>query len=253
VISGSDELVMPSAESTLPDPGPVERSASPETEQPAQEPVEEVAEPASEPEAGRTDPSAEDPGVEELPADASVSSQPQPLEPDEILLSVLADARPHDSPSVKKMAASVDKPTVETAQTFLQELKSIWKDDGRNGGIELSEVRLSKEFWDGLDKMSSDMDESVEEQDRKIALSTEAAAGVGISMTAGFVSWALRAGSMAASFLTSMPTWKNFDPMPILGADEKKRQGAAEGGDQSGENEQGDEEEEHLDRMFGRD
>lgn len=54
-------------------------------------------------------------------------------------------------------------------------------------------------------------------------LSAEAAAGVSTSLTAGFVSWALRAGSMAASFLALMPMWRHFDPMPVLSADEKDR------------------------------
>ena len=54
--------------------------------------------------------------------------------------------------------------------------------------------------------------------------SAEAAAGISLSLTAGFVSWALRAGSMAASFLAAMPTWRNFDPMPVLAADDKKKQ-----------------------------
>ena len=52
-------------------------------------------------------------------------------------------------------------------------------------------------------------------------VAAEAAAGVGISLTAGFVSWALRAGSMAASFLAAMPTWRHFDPMPVLAQDDE--------------------------------
>ena len=98
--------------------------------------------------------------------------------------------------------------------------------------------------WTGC---RTDMDESVEEQHRKVVLSTEAAAGVGISMTAGFVSWALRAGSMAASFLTAMPTWRHFDPMPILGADEKAQQDAA-----TGEAEDDDERSKAVDDLFER-
>ena len=112
---------------------------------------------------------------------------------------------------------------METAQTFLQELKSFWQDDSTTASVEMSEVRFSQEFWNGLDKMANDLDESVEEQDRQMQLSAEAAAGVGISLTAGFVSWALRAGSMAASFLAAMPTWRHFDPMPVLAEDKGRK------------------------------
>ena len=68
--------------------------------------------------------------------------------------------------------------------------------------------------------MADDIDEAVRRDESKTQLSAEAAAGVGISLTAGFVGWALRAGSMAASFLAAMPTWRNFDPMPVLVADD---------------------------------
>ena len=67
------------------------------------------------------------------------------------------------------------------------------------------------------------MDEFIEDEQKTLKLKAEAAAGVGITLTAGFVSWALRAGALATSFLASMPAWRQFDPMPILGADEDSR------------------------------
>jgi hypothetical protein len=29
--------------------------------------------------------------------------------------------------------------------------------------------------------------------------------------------WLLRSGSLLASFLVSMPAWRRFDPLPVLG------------------------------------
>ena len=149
----------------------------------------------------------------------------EPLAPDEIYLTVINDIRP-DRSGVENDPTGVEKPTEEAAQTFLQELKSFWKEDSTQNSLELSEGRFSQEFWDDLDQMEQDMEESVEEQEKKDQLSAEAAAGVGISLTAGFVSWALRAGSMAASFLAAMPTWRHFDPMPVLAEDRKRNQAA---------------------------
>ena len=125
-------------------------------EQPVEEPLEEALATASEPGAGRTDPSAAEPGVDESPTDDSGSTQPelQPLELDETFLSILADPRPNDRPVVAKAAPVVVKPTAVTAQTFLQELKSFWKEDSTRSSIEMSELKLSKDFWDGLDRMS---------------------------------------------------------------------------------------------------
>ena len=44
----------------------------------------------------------------------------------------------------------------------------------------------------------------------------DAAAGTGITLTAGFVAWLLRGGSLLASLMGSMPLWKGFDPLPVL-------------------------------------
>jgi VCBS repeat-containing protein len=225
VIAGAAEAVPPPVDAPpVPEPEPIERVAPPpETEDPVEPPAEADPAPESAPLAAATDPSIAEPESEDPPASALSSRFPEPLEPDEIFLEILNDSRPNDVPTVKQTAV-VAKPTAETAQTFLQELKSFWKEDSTTTSIEMSEVHFSKEFWNGLDKMAQDLDESIETEDKKHQLSAEAAAGVGISLTAGFVSWAMRAGSMAASLLAAMPTWRHFDPMPVLAADDKKKQ-----------------------------
>ncbi len=147
---------------------------------------------------------------------------PEALVADDIFLSVLSE-RPS---AIKSIDAP--KPTVEMTQTFLQELTSFWKDDGLTV-TELSEtslseiVRHSPEFLDDLNKMRQDLDQSAETQQIKQELSAEAVTGVSMTITAGFVSWALRGGSLFASFLTAMPAWRSLDVMPILAADEKSR------------------------------
>ena len=45
--------------------------------------------------------------------------------------------------------------------------------------------------------------------------------GSTLVLSAGYLSWALRAGSMLASLVATMPTWTGFDPLPVLAA--KKR------------------------------
>jgi hypothetical protein len=114
----------------------------------------------------------------------------------------------------------------------------------------MSEVRFGQEFWSGLDKMADDLDESAEEQDKKMQLSAEAAAGVGISLTAGFVSWALRAGAMASSFLASMPAWRQFDPMPVLMEDKGRKDKAVSDAEEELPDENG--EDTNVDDLFER-
>ncbi|MCA9065655.1 MAG: cadherin domain-containing protein, partial [Planctomycetaceae bacterium] len=43
---------------------------------------------------------------------------------------------------------------------------------------------------------------------------------VSTSMTVGYVIWLLRGGSLLTAFLSSLPAWQSFDPLPILEAGE---------------------------------
>nr|MDJ0741089.1 VCBS domain-containing protein [Gammaproteobacteria bacterium] len=169
----------------------------------------------------------------------------QPLPSDEVLLSVLGDRDNNQS-----QAAST-KPSVEQARTFVQELKAIWTEQPELAPPALQNVTQSEAFWIDVDEMLNDFDEDAEKQQRLEKIGAEAAAGVGVSLTAGFVSWALRAGSMAASFLAAMPTWRSFDPMPVLAADdEKKRRTVGDAADDDDDAEEQDDAK--VDRMFDR-
>jgi hypothetical protein len=41
-------------------------------------------------------------------------------------------------------------------------------------------------------------------------------------VTTGVMSWILRAGSLLGGFLSVIPLWRQFDPLPILVQDEEK-------------------------------
>lgn len=49
-------------------------------------------------------------------------------------------------------------------------------------------------------------------------LSVHIIAGTSLTLSAGFVAWVLRGGSLLASFMSTLPLWKGFDPLPILAA-----------------------------------
>lgn len=65
--------------------------------------------------------------------------------------------------------------------------------------------------------MSRDLEEAMEDSNARHRLEVEAMAGVSISLSAGFVSWILRTGTLPGSFLSVAPLWKQLDPLPILG------------------------------------
>ena len=115
----------------------------------------------------------------------------------------------------------------EQSQTFLEELTSIWVDNGIQTEtiLPLSSTvadisSRSPEFLDDLDKMQQDLDASAEQNQIIQDLNVGTVAGVGITGAAIFVSWLLRGGSLLASLLTAMPAWRSLDVLPILTASE---------------------------------
>ncbi len=42
-------------------------------------------------------------------------------------------------------------------------------------------------------------------------------------LTVGYISWILRGGALAATLLSTMPMWRQFDPLPLLAARKKRR------------------------------
>ncbi len=176
------------------------------------------------------------------------SSARSPIFPGEIVLSVMHERNTNGNSS----DLSAVKPSVESARTFIQELHSFWVAEQPEVAAPPQFLGQSESFWVDLDKMRVDMSDDAEEVDQKLQLNAEAAAGLGISLTAGFVSWALRAGSMVASFLAAMPTWRNFDPMPVLGADEARQKAAASDSDKTLKDADENEEDAKVDAMFDR-
>jgi hypothetical protein len=60
---------------------------------------------------------------------------------------------------------------------------------------------------------------------RSGAVQAETAVAV---LGAGFVWWSLRAAGLLATVLASAPVWRHLDPIPILGGDERERDGEDE-------------------------
>jgi hypothetical protein len=88
----------------------------------------------------------------------------------------------------------------------------------------LQNVNLDNElFWEALDTMKRQMSGMDDSEQAQAVFMTQIAAGTGILLSAGYVSWILRGGALAAMLLSSMPTWAGFDPLPLLAARKKKK------------------------------
>ena len=74
-----------------------------------------------------------------------------------------------------------------------------------------------------LDEFARSFDEDVAAQGALEELVTQAFRVGAIALTAGFVTWLLRAAAMTVAFASSAPLWVRFDPLPILGFKRKKK------------------------------
>ena len=77
-----------------------------------------------------------------------------------------------------------------------------------------------------LTRLADDLERVMQERENQTRLFGRVTTLSGMALSAGFVAWILRSGSLLASFLVSMPAWRHFDPLPVLGLggqDRRKR------------------------------
>jgi hypothetical protein len=71
------------------------------------------------------------------------------------------------------------------------------------------------EFWNRLETIRKQMS-APEVVAEATPVNIKVILGTGAGLTAGFVSWILRAGSLMASFMSTVPLLRRFDPLPIM-------------------------------------
>jgi hypothetical protein len=75
----------------------------------------------------------------------------------------------------------------------------------------LEEFKANSSLWHQLDAMQQQVT-----GEHKLHIIAGSASLVSVGMTVVYFLWALRAGSLFSSFLSSMPAWNLVDPLPIL-------------------------------------
>jgi hypothetical protein len=87
-------------------------------------------------------------------------------------------------------------------------------------------LAVGHKFAERLAQLGDDLERAVQEREHRAHLMGQAASFSMIALTAGFVAWLLHGGSLLASFLVTLPAWRRFDPLPVLGTsgqDRRKR------------------------------
>jgi len=83
---------------------------------------------------------------------------------------------------------------------------------------DLEAVVRSDVFSKSLAQLGDSLDEALNEQDVASQLSVASVAGIVVGVSTGLLSQVLRAGALLASFMSVVPLWRQFDPLPILSA-----------------------------------
>lgn len=84
-------------------------------------------------------------------------------------------------------------------------------------------LAVGHKLSENLSRLADNLDRAIEEREQRAHLLGKAASASGVALSAGVVAWILRSGSLLASFLVSLPAWRHFDPLPVLGAAGKDR------------------------------
>jgi hypothetical protein len=100
------------------------------------------------------------------------------------------------------MEVQSSEPTVtQTAQSF---------------SAEFAQVRHPQEITVELGKIALQEPDG----DRLIKLDLNSIRMTSLALSVGAIWWATRATGLIASLLSSLPAWRNFDPLPVLGRNE---------------------------------
>ncbi len=81
--------------------------------------------------------------------------------------------------------------------------------------LENTQVPLSEEFRRALSIVEDDLRRSTDSADRHSNLVIGVTNLGGMTLTAGFIAWLLRSGTLLASLAATMPAWRHFDPLPV--------------------------------------
>jgi hypothetical protein len=85
-------------------------------------------------------------------------------------------------------------------------------------------VNLDHELlWEAMDTIKREMSGLNDPDSAEAALVVQISIGTSLLVTAGYVSYILRGGVLAAALVSSLPMWKGFDPLPLLAARRRKR------------------------------
>ena len=83
---------------------------------------------------------------------------------------------------------------------------------------------VSDLLFSKLDEMTASLEQAMGLSQEQHAMTVRMTALTGMTLSAGFIVWALRSGTLLASFMATMLAWRHFDPLPVLGGSRSERE-----------------------------
>jgi hypothetical protein len=114
---------------------------------------------------------------------------------------------------VKSFDSSSSKPS---AARLVQRAVQMALADPLMAARTLMPLQPGAPIWNIIDTMMGQMDDDAGPASLDQDLTVTTTTGLTLTLTAGYVSWLLRAGYISASLLSITPLWREFDPLPIL-------------------------------------
>ncbi|MCS6318948.1 MAG: hypothetical protein H8K05_14475, partial [Nitrospira sp.] len=74
-----------------------------------------------------------------------------------------------------------------------------------------------------LDEVARSLQEAVGVEQSQQALVAHVTAVTGVTLSVGFVTWAIRSGALLASCFATIPAWRTFDPLPVVSLSRSER------------------------------
>ena len=78
-------------------------------------------------------------------------------------------------------------------------------------------------MWSAIDAMLNELDDHYYQSQSSDVVIANVVRGATWSLSAGFVAWILRGGSLIAAAMSSIPIWKGLDPLPIIAMSKRER------------------------------
>ncbi|NLX05172.1 MAG: cadherin-like domain-containing protein, partial [Phycisphaerae bacterium] len=139
----------------------------------------------------------------------SESEQAVDQQPQEAAGQGVSEARNGEAPEIAPAGSLSETATADTAPPA-QNAPAPQSDSDPAVIVE------SPALQEAISRMESQMDSELALAQDREAIQVGAVTGVSLLLSAGYVTWCLRAASLLTSLLATTPLWRWFDPVPIL-------------------------------------